>query len=412
MTSAELNIRMLLAVVVVILAVQVIGWLTSRAGQPRVIGEIIAGVLLGPSLLGLLVPGVSAYLFPGPVVDGLRILSQFGLALFMLLVGMHLDLPFVRASGRTVAVVAQASIVVPFGLAVGLAALAYPVFGEGVDPVPFCVFLGSAMAVTALPVLARLLVEVGLHRNRVGAIALAASAINDVIAWCLVALVAALHGSARPGGAALTLGLALPFFAVMVFVVRPLLARWEQLPMWAVLVVTIGSAWVAEQVGIHAIIGAFAAGVAMPRRQEWLKQIDDRLDVIVRNLLLPIFFVVAGLSARVDQLASAAWLLLAAVTVVATVGKLGAATIAARIAGERWADSVTLGILMNTRGITELVILSIGLQLGIISTTVYTVMVLMALFTTLMAAPLLALVRRRTGVAGAPDPGRDALRVT
>jgi Kef-type K+ transport system membrane component KefB len=393
MTAAELNVRLLLAVAVVIVGVQTVGWFASRAGQPRVIGEIVAGVLLGPSLLGLVLPATADYLFPAPVVDGLRILSQFGLVLFLFLVGLHLHLPSLRGSSRTVLAVSQASIVVPFGLAAGLAALVYAEFGAGVDPVAFCVFLGSAMSVTALPVLARILADVGLDRDRIGVVSLACAAINDITAWCLIALVVALIGAPGPFGAVTTVALAVTFVAVMLLAVRPLLARLPDLPIWAVLVVAAISAWTAEQIGVHSIIGAFIAGLVMPRRARWQQQTHDRLDVVVRNLLLPIFFVVAGLGARVDRIAPSGLLVALAVIGVAIIGKLGAATVAARLAGESWSDSWTVGVLMNTRGVTELVILNLGLQLDIIDTTVYTVMVLMTLVTTLMTAPLLSRLR-------------------
>lgn len=394
MTATEINVRLLLSVAIILVAARAVGWVASRAGQPRVIGEIIAGVLLGPSLLGLVLPGVTAYLFPGPVVDGLRILSQFGLVLFMFLVGLHLDPSSLRGSGRTVAAVSQASILVPLGLAAGLGALVHAEFGAGADLFAFCLFLGSATAVTALPVLARILVDVGLDRDRVGAISLACAAINDVAAWCLVAIVAALVGATGPYSALSTVALALAFLAFMLLVVRPLLARLPGLPIWGVLVITAMSAWTGEQIGVHAIIGAFAAGLVMPRRARWQQQTHARLDVVVRNLLLPVFFVVAGIAARVDQLTASGWLLSLTVVVAAVIGRIGAATVAARLAGECWSDSISLGVLMNTRGVTELVILDLGLRLGIITTTVYTAMVLMALVTTLMTAPLLALLAR------------------
>ncbi|MDN5851926.1 MAG: cation:proton antiporter [Actinomycetia bacterium] len=407
MTVAEVNVRLLLTVAVVIVAVRAVGWLVARAGQPYVIGEIAAGVLLGPSLLGLVAPEVSGYLFPDLVVDGLRLLAQFGIVLFLFLIGLHLDLPSLRGSGRTVTVVAHASIIVPFALAAGLAALAHPTFGAGTGRVAFSVFLGSAMAVTALPVLARLLAETGLATNRLGVIALACAAVNDVVAWCLVALVAASTNSSRPSGALITIALALVFLAVMVLIVRPLLARLPNLPVWVVLVTALGCAWLGEQIGVHAIIGAFTAGAVMPRRRGWQDRVRGDLDVVVRTLLLPAFFVVAGLATRVDTLTGPAWLLLAVAVAVAVAGKLGAVALAARLAGETWRDATTLGILMNTRGLTELVILSLGLQLGVIDITVYTVMVLVALITTFMAAPLLTVVCGRRADRDASDVRAD-----
>lgn len=396
---AELNVRLLLAVVVVLLAVQGTGWVLGRLGQPRVVGEILAGILLGPSLLGIVAPGALAYLFPAPVVVGLQILAQFGLVLFMFLVGLHLDIPSVRRSGRTVAAVAPASAVVPFGLGVGVGMVVHPLFGGDTDRIVYSLFLGVAMAVTALPVLARLLVEVGLHRDRVGGIALACAAVNDVVAWCAFAVIAAVAGPASghgPSGVFVTLGAVLAYLAVMLGVVRWVLGRLPNLPIWVALAVVLGSAWVAEQLGIHAVIGAFVAGVAMPRRDVWLTALDDRLGVLVDSLLLPIFFVVAGIATRVDQLTTAAVLVLVLVVIVAA-GKLVSAAVAARLAGERWSTSLDLGVLMNTRGVTELVMLTLGLQLGFIDSTTYTVMVLMALVTTMACAPLLAIVHRWTG---------------
>ncbi|MFC4951052.1 cation:proton antiporter [Pseudonocardia sp. GCM10023141] len=401
---AQLNIRLLLAVAVIIVAVQVAGWLMARIRQPRVIGEIIAGILLGPSLLGLVAPGVATYLFPAEVIGGLQVLSQFGLVLFMFLVGLHLDTSQLRGNGRTVAAVAPASLLVPLALAVGLGAVIYGEFGADVDPLGFCIFLGAAMAVTAMPVLARILVDLGLDTQRTGIISLACAAINDLVAWCLVAVVVAVIGSSEPLGTLTTVGFALAFVAVLLFVVRPLLGRLARLPVWGVIVVTVLSAWTAEQIGIHAIIGAFLAGLIMPRHPAWRLEVEHRLDAVVRNLLLPIFFAVAGIATRIDQLTMAAVVLLGAVIVIAVVGKIGAATVAARLVGERWSDAATLGVLMNTRGVTELVILALGLELHIIDSTVYTVMVLMALVTTLMAAPLLGLLRVRAARWREPAP--------
>ena len=407
MTAAEVDVRLLLALAVVVLAARAVGWLAVRAGQPRVIGEIVAGIALGPSLLGAVAPDALAFLFPPPVVTGLQTLAKFGLVLFMLLVGMHLDIPAVRRERRAVAVVAPVSILVPFGLAAVLGLVIHPEYGGATDPVAFSLFLGSATAVTALPVLARLLVETGLAHTRLGAVSLACAAVNDIVAWCLVAVVVAVGAASGVGGTVAVVVLAGCFVAVLLLVVRPLLARVPDLPTWAVLVLAVGCAWVAERIGIHAIIGAFLAGTVVPRRPAWQRAVDDRLDVVVRTVLLPVFFAVAGLAARVDRLTAGAFVLAVVVVVVATVGKLGAAAVAARTAGESWPDALTLGVLMNTRGVTELVILSVGLQAGLIDSVVYTVMVLMALVTTVSAAPLLALVRRHgPDVVSGPAPDR------
>jgi Kef-type K+ transport system membrane component KefB len=216
----------------------------------------------------------------------------------------------------------------------------------------------------------------------------------------------AVTGGTGPDGAITTIGFAALYTVAMLAVVRPLLARRGRIPMWAVLLLSILSAWVAERIGIHAIFGGFLAGLVLPRDRQWRKTVHGRLDPVVTSLLLPVFFVVVGLSTRIDQLTGAAAWLLLAVVVVAVVGKFGGSALAARLAGERWSDALTLGVLMNTRGITEIVILSVGLQIGIISSTVFTVMVLMALVTTLMAAPLLRWTAgRRLGGAQVIDDG-------
>ncbi|WP_410643357.1 cation:proton antiporter [Amycolatopsis sp. lyj-346] len=402
MSAAELNVRLLLAVGIVIISVRAVGWLFGRIGQPRVMGEIVAGILLGPSVLGLVLPGVEQYLFPDGVVGGLRTVAQFGLVLFMFLIGLEMDVRALRGSGRTVAIVAQGSIVVPLLLAVGFAVLIYPEFGGGTKPLAFYLFFGAAMAVTAFPVLARLLVESGRARERTGVISLVCAAINDVTAWILVAIVVAVVGASGPATALVTLGLTLAFVAGMLLVVRPLLRSQGDPPVWAVIVVTLLSAWIAEEIGVHAIIGSFLAGLVMPRRPAWQEWLSDRISVVVTTLLLPIFFAVVGLSTRVDQLTMAGLFLVLAVTGVAVAGKLGGSAVAARLAGEDWGDSLKIGVLMNTRGITEIVILTTGLQLGVITSTVFTVMVLMALITTVMAAPALNLLERRSAAARPP----------
>jgi Kef-type K+ transport system membrane component KefB len=404
-TVAETNVRMLLAVAVVIVGVRVVGWLVAKVGQPRVLGEIAAGIVLGPSLLGQLVPGAVEYLFAPPVVVGLRTLSQLGLVLFMFLIGIDVDAAKLHGAGRTVAAVSQASVAVPAVLAFGLAIAIEPAFGGGTGRLGFCLFFAAAMSVTAFPVLARILRESGLVGTRVGTISLLSAAVNDVAAWLLVAVVVAVVGSAGSGDVVVTALLAAGYAAAMVLVVRPLLARMDRPPIWVVLVVAVLSAWTCERIGIHAIFGAFVAGSVMPSDPRWRQAVRARLDPVVSNLLLPVFFVVVGMSTRADQLTGAGFALLGAVVAVAVIGKVGGAALGARAAGESWRDAFTLGVLMNARGVTEIVILTVGLDLGIISSTVFTVMVLMALVTTVVTAPLLRVtgaVRAFTAPGGAP----------
>ncbi|MGB3438162.1 MAG: cation:proton antiporter [Actinophytocola sp.] len=393
MSAAAANVQALLSVGAVVVSVRTVGWLIAKVGQPRVMGEIIAGILLGPSVLGLFWPEAFGFLFPDGVIGALKVLAQFGLTLFMFLIGIELNLRSLRGQGRRAVAISQASIVVPMLLGAALALWLYPAYGAGVDRLAFVLFIGAAMSITAFPVLARLLQETGLIRTRTGVLAMTCAAIDDVTAWCLLAVVVATTSSSGMWDAAATIGLAVVYVLVMLKVIAPLLTRFERVPLWAVLVLLLVSAWTTEQIGIHAIFGGFLAGVVMPRREPWRQEVHDRLETTVTYLLLPVFFVVVGLGTRVDLLTSPAlWGVTALVIVVAVAGKFGGAALAARAAGETWQSSATIGLLMNTRGLTEIVILTVGLELGVITPTLFTIMLLMALVTTLMAAPLLRLV--------------------
>lgn len=394
--------QVLLAAGLVIVVVRLVGWLVARLGQPRVIGEIVAGILLGPSVLGLLWPQARTLLFPSGVIAGFQVLAQFGLVLFMLLVGMELDGRLLRGQGRRSAAISLVSVAIPFGLGAGLGVLLHPQFGAGPGRTAFCLFIGAAVAITAFPVLVRILQETGLYHTRVGAMAIACAAIDDVIAWCLLAVVVAAAGAGSPAEITWHIAGTAVFVLFMVKVVRPLLARPAHLPFWVTLVVAFLSAWATETIGIHAIFGAFLAGLVMPRRPEWQDQVRVRLSGVVDAFVLPMFFVVVGMSTRIDQLDS--WQsagVVGLVTVTAVAGKLGGATIAARSLRERWPVALTIGVLMNTRGLTEIVILTVGLQLGVIDTRLFTVLVIMALVTTAMAAPLLRLLARSDAVSAA-----------
>lgn len=392
--AAAANIQVLLSVGAVVVTVRAVGWLVAKVGQPRVMGEIIAGVLLGPSVLGLVWPEALEFLFPAGVISALKVLAQFGLALFMCLIGMELNFRSLRGQGRRAVAISQASIVLPMVLGCTLALWLYPMYGNGVDRLGFVLFIGAAMSITAFPVLARLLQETGLIRTRTGVLAMTCAAIDDVTAWCLLAVVVATMTSSGFADAVLTVALAVLYVLVMLRGVAPLLARFERVPVWLVLVVVLVSAWTTEQIGIHAIFGGFLAGVVMPRRDPWRQEMHDRMETLVTYLLLPVFFVVVGLGTRVDMLTSPAlWAVTALVIAVAVAGKFGGATLAARAAGETWRSSATIGLLMNTRGLTEIVILTVGLELGVITPTLFTIMLLMAIVTTLMATPLLRLIR-------------------
>jgi Kef-type K+ transport system membrane component KefB len=407
MSAAAANVQVLLSVGVVVVSVRAVGWLVAKIGQPRVMGEIIAGILLGPSLLGLVWPEALEFLFPAGVISALKAMANVGLAMFMFLIGMELNFRTLRGQGRRAVAISQASIVLPMVLGAGLALWLYPAHGAGVDRLAFVLFMGAAMSITAFPVLARLLQETGLIRTRTGVLAMTCAAIDDVTAWCLLAVVVAITSSTGVWDAALTIGLAAVYVLVMLRVVAPLLARFERVPLWVVLALVLMSAWTTEQIGIHAIFGGFLAGVVMPKHQPWRDEVRQRLEAPVTYLLLPVFFVVVGLSTRVDLLTSPAlWAVTALVITVAIAGKFGGAALAARAVGETWQSATLLGLLMNTRGLTEIVILTVGLELGVISPTVFTIMLLMALVTTLMAAPLLRLIpqREEADAPSAPVP--------
>jgi Kef-type K+ transport system membrane component KefB len=406
MEPADVNVRVLLAVATVIVSSRFFGWLIAKAHQPRVHGEIIAGIVLGPSVLGVLWSGGVDYLFPGEVIDALRVLAQLGLVMFMFLIGLDLDLPKLRGQGHKAVLISHASIILPVVLGGLLGLWLHPRFGTGVERLGFVLFIGSAMAITAFPVLARVLQETGLQRTRIGVLVITCAAIDDVTAWCLLAGVVAVVEAGGPGDALVTIALSVAFVAAMVGLVRPLLARLPVVPVWLALTLALAGAWATETIGIHAIFGAFLAGAVIPRDGAVQRDVEDKLQTATLTVLLPVFFVVVGLATRIDRLDSLyMWGVTLMVIAVAIAGKWGGAMVAARATGEGWRDANTIGVLMNTRGLTELVILSVGLELGVIEERIFTVMVVMALVTTLMAAPMLALI-----APGHRHPGSDPAR--
>jgi len=403
--SAEVLARVLLAVAVVIVAARVLGSVFRLINQPRVIGEIVAGILLGPSLLGLFFPEITSFLFPSEVINVLQILAQFGLIFFMFLIGAELDHKMIRGSGHTALLVSHYSIVVPFTLGLAAALLIFPVVGSG-NFTGFALFMGAAMAITAFPVLARILTDTGLHRTRIGALAITCAAVDDVTAWCILAVVVAIVKASSPIDAIQTVLLALAFLGVMIFVVRPLIDRIASVRpdrvrigatvMSGLLVALFLSAWATEAIGIHAIFGAFMFGAVLPRSHSIAAQITERLEDVTVLFLLPVFFAVVGLSTQIGLVSgSELWLLTGLIVAIAIVGKIGGSVIAGLAAGETFRSSTVLGVLMNARGITEIVILTIGRGLGVISPALFTMMVLMALITTFMTTPLLTVLYPR-----------------
>jgi Kef-type K+ transport system membrane component KefB len=395
--------RFLVQLVVIVAATRAVGWMAARLGQPRVVGEITAGLLLGPSLLGRFAPHLSAWLFPPATLPVLLAVSHLGLLFFMFLVGLHLDLGMLRASGRTALVTSPVSIVVPLGLGLAVAGVIHPRFAPEVSPLAFALFLGLALSVTAFPVLARILEERGLTRTRIGVVAIACAAVDDVSAWCLLAGVTA-YVRAAAGGAsfARTVVLLAAFAAVALTLLPPVLKRMTSgspavfLPV-AVLCL-LACAAVTEAIGVHALFGAFLAGIAMPRRDDLRRGLEVSLEAVTSVVLLPLFFASTGLRLDVGWLRGAdAWSAFGLILLAAVGGKLGGSMVAARATGMGWREAAGLGVLLNTRGLVELVILGAGLELGVLTPPVYAMMVLMALVTTAMATPVLqvlALARR------------------
>ncbi|SDC94071.1 Kef-type K+ transport system, membrane component KefB [Geodermatophilus telluris] len=410
---AEIIAYVFLDLAVIMVIARLMGRLAVRVGQPAVVGEIVAGILLGPTLLGALPGDLDTLLFPPDIRPFLNVLAQLGLVLFMFLIGLEVDLSFIRGRERVAVSVSLASILLPFALGVLLATYLHTrhdVFTaedgdtSAIPFLGFALFLGVAMSITAFPVLARILAERQMHRIPTGVLALACAAVDDVLAWCLLAVVVAIVAATSFTGVVLILGLSTVFALVMFLVVKPLLrvlvARYERLGrltpemLAGVLVGILASAWVAEEIGIHFIFGAFLFGVVMPRKgaARLNHEIIDRLEQVSVLLLLPVFFVVTGLNVDVGAIDLAGVGELALILLVAISGKFVGAFAAARVQRVPRRQATALATLMNTRGLTELVILTIGVQQGVLDGEMFTLMVIMAVVTTVMASPLLNVI--------------------
>ncbi len=392
----------LVQAVLIIAASRTIGVMTRRARQPMVIAEIVAGILLGPSLLGWLWPDLEATLFPASGMPLLSLLSQIGLILFMFLVGLEFDVKLLRGRGHTAVAISHTSIVVPFVLGLLFATRVYESLAPaGVPFVSFALFMGVAMSITAFPVLARILVERRLLRTRVGAVAITCAAVDDVTAWCILAFIVSVARATSPTDAVRTTLLALAFIVLMLKLVRPLVNRLaarsankeglSQNLVAVTLVLLMLSSWMTELIGIHALFGAFIFGAVVPKQNGFAQLLADKLEDLVVVLLLPLFFAYSGLRTEIGLLDSAhAWMICAVIIALGCIGKFGGSAVAARLTGLGWRESAALGVLMNTRGLMELIVLNIGLDLGVISPALFTMMVLMALVTTFLTTPLVA----------------------
>ncbi len=394
---------LLLQVIIIVAAARLLGALFHKIGQPPVIGEMVAGILLGPSLLGLVAPGVQTFLFPAASLGALRMLSQIGVILFMFVVGIELDLQHLRQKAHAAVMVSHASIIVPFFLGCASALLLYRSLAPARIPFSaFALFIGVAMSITAFPVLARILEERRMTRSHLGSTAIACAAVDDVTAWCMLAVVIAIVKANGLGGSLLTIGLTLLFIAVMLFGIKPLAARIVRVRpegqaasvgLLAILFSFVfAAALFTEMIGIHALFGAFLAGVCMPPDSGLRQFLRERLETFSSVLLLPLFFAFTGLRTQMGLLADwRSWMICGGIVLVAIAGKLLGSMGAARWTGMSWGDSFSLGVLMNTRGLVELIVLNLGYDLGILSPQIFTMLVLMALITTFMTGPLLQL---------------------
>ncbi|KGN92679.1 hypothetical protein HQ43_04070 [Porphyromonas canoris] len=395
---------MLLQIIVILVVARGFAWLFTKVGQPAVIGEIIAGIALGPSILGLIAPGLFTKLFPVESIDSIALLSQFGLILFMFVIGMELDLSEIKKRFRQTVVISHAGIIIPFILGAVAAVGLYGRYASEETPLlPFVLFIGISMSITAFPVLARILQERGKMKSNLGIITLASAANGDITAWCLLAMILAISQAGSAASIVFTLLFAALYLLAMFLLIKPLFkvignayTNTEIVGKGVVsllFLTMLVSAYVTELLGLHALFGAFIAGVIMPEDHKFRRIITEKVEDVAHSIFLPLFFVVSGLRTEIGLLNSwELWFVTLLLILVAVVGKLGGSYIAARVVGENVKDSLYLGILMNTRGLMELVVLTMGLELGIIPPVVFAMLVLMTLVTTFMTTPTVSLI--------------------
>jgi Kef-type K+ transport system membrane component KefB len=405
---------LLLQITTILIVGRAMGWLFKKMKQPAVVGEMAAGILLGASFLGHWFPEISLFIFPPKSIGTLNLLSQIGLVLFMFIVGLELDMGLLKGKTNTAVVISHASIVAPFTLGVGLAYYTYHTYAPaGIQFVSYALFVGISMSITAFPVLARIIQERGLSKTNLGTIAITCAAADDVTAWCILALVIAVVKAGSAWSALYTILLAVAYVLFMLKVVKPLLKvsdkrmKGTHIPVSVLatyLIVLIGSAYLTDAIGIHALFGAFMAGIVMPADMRFRNFFIEKIESVALFILLPLFFVSTGLRTQINLLNTGEmWWLCLLVIVIAVVAKFGVSSLAARYTGQSWKESLQVGALMNTRGLTELVVLNIGYDLKVITPEIFTILVIMALTTTLMTGPLLDLINKIFKKESAPQ---------
>lgn len=400
--NLEDPLALLLAqIIIIVLASRLVGWLFKKIGQPSVIGEILAGILLGPSLVGMYFPEFSHAIFPKDSLGNLKFLSQIGLIFFMFVVGMELDIKVLKNKAKDAVIISHASIIIPFALGMGLAYFVYDAFAaEGTQFLSFALFMGIAMSITAFPVLARIVQERGIHKTKLGTVIITCAAADDITAWCILAAVIAIVKAGTFVSALYTICLAAIYVLVMLKVVRPFLTRIGEINsnrnhlnkqiVAIFFIVLLFSAWATESIGIHALFGAFMAGAIMPESTSFRDIFITKVEDIALILLLPLFFVFTGLRTEIGLLNEGhLWMVTGIIIAVAVTGKFFGSALAAKFVGQSWKDSLIIGALMNTRGLMELIVLNIGYDLGILSKEIFTMLVIMALVTTFMTGPAL-----------------------
>lgn len=397
---------LILQLIIILFFVRFFGWICKKIGQPSVIGEIIAGIVLGPSLLGAYFPEISGTLFPSSSISSIKLLSEIGLVLFMFIVGMELDLKVLKKRANDAVLISHSCIAGLFVLGALFSYFIYPYFTfPDVKFLPFALFMGIAMSITAFPVLARIVHERGLNKTPLGAMVITCAAVDDITAWCLLAAVIAIAKAGTFISSLYVILFAIIYVVVMFKLVKPFLQRVadtqtskniiSKTVISIFFLTLLISSYLSSIIGIHPLFGAFIAGVIMPPNINFRKLFIDKIEDLSLIVLLPLFFVYTGLNTKIGLLNSPhLWALAGCIIFIASFGKLVIGTLVSRFVGFDWKSSMTIGALMNTRGLMELVVLNIGYDLGILTPEIFAMMVVMALFTTFMTSPLLDLVER------------------